>query len=360
MSNFKLIPQLRENCVVHGKQEIISKFKEGDTIFLISDLPTKKYSIISKIESLVENEDSNIFIDKRILGDFGEDDEVFILKYNPAEALEVFINISNEHSVITKGDWTANIKPSLIDKLVDYGQEVTFLIPWEGGAPIVATGIVNSTLPNPPVCIGEGTQIFIEKSSNEELSEIKRERLKTQEERVDILERQIEQKTLKLIREVKQNNYPNKGQKYNFKATNPEKLFKSILNIFKGLNCIEDPIDETFDDKEQDYLASAVYLIKQEPNLIQLIDVQIMASGHTGTLIIWVTGENESIISETLKKYDTRISQLKQGLEQKVEVLSAQCPECGADLPIKSIDIFGIVECVYCSRISKIPKALRY
>ena len=85
-----------------------------------------------------------------------------------------------------------------------------------------------------------------------------------------------------------------------------------------------------------------------------------MASRHSGTLILWVTGENESIISETLENYDSRISQLQQGLEQKIEVLSAQCPECGASLPIKNIDINGIVECIHCNKISKIPKALRY
>ena len=37
-----------------------------------------------------------------------------------------------------------------------------------------------------------------------------------------------------------------------------------------------------------------------------------------------------------------------------------QCPECGGALPIKEINVKGIVECVYCNRISKIPKALRY
>ncbi len=181
-----------------------------------------------------------------------------------------------------------------------------------------------------------------------------------QEDRVDILERQIKQKTIKLIRQIKQNNYPNKGQKYKFKSTNPRQLFKSSLNIFKGLDPIEDPIEESFDDKEQDYLASAVFLIIRDSESIQLIDIQIMASGHSGTLIMWVTGENEQIISETLKKYDSRIYQLRLGLEQKIEALSVQCPECGGNLPIKTIDINGIVECGYCNRISKVPKALRY
>ena len=357
---YKIIPQFRENCIIQGKKEDLLKFKVGDTIFLISDLPTKRFSVISKIEGIQYTEESEIFIDNRNMGNFGEGDQVFILKYNPAEALEVHVNVSNEHAIITKGDWTSNIKPSLINKLIDYGQEVAFLIPWEGGAPIVATGIINSTLPNPPIYIGDRTKIFISKSSNVELSEIKREKLLIQEDRVDILQRQIKQKTIKLIRQIKQNNYPNKGQKYKFKATNPRQLFKSILNVFKGLDSIEDPIEESFDEKEQDYLASAVFLTKQESNSIQLIDIQIMASGHSGTLIIWVTGENESIISETLENYDSKISQLQQELEQKIEVLSAQCPECGGNLPIKNIDINGIVECVYCNRISKIPKTLRY
>ncbi|KKN11067.1 hypothetical protein LCGC14_1030260 [marine sediment metagenome] len=360
MNTYKLIPQLREGSIIQAKKELLSEFKVGDTIFLISDLPTKKYSIISKIEDIQYTEESEIFIDNRNLGNFGEGDQVFILKYNPAEALEVHVNVSNEHAIITQGDWTSNIKPSLINKLIDYGQEVAFLIPWEGGAPIVATGIINSTLPNPPVYIGDRTKIFIWKSSNEELSKIKREKLLIQEDRVNILERQIKQKTIKLIREIKQKNYPNKGQKYKFKATNPRQLFKSILNVFKGLDSIEDPIEESFDEKEQDYLASAVFLTKQKSDSIQLIDMQIMASGHSGTLIMWVTGENDSIISETLEKYDSRISELQQDLEQKLKILSVQCPECDGNLPIKNIDINGVVECIYCNRISKIPKALRY
>ncbi len=360
MNTYKLIPQLRDGLIIQAKKEWLSDFKIEDTVFLISDLVTKKYSVISKIEAIEYAEEPIIFIDNRNLGNFGEGDEVFILKYNPAEALEVHINVSNEHAIITQGDWTSNIKPSLINKLIDYGQEVAFLIPWEGGAPIVATGIINSTLPNPPVYIGDRTKIFIWKGSNEELSKIKREKLLIQEDRVDILERQIKQKTINLIKEIKQNNYPNKGLKYKFKATNPRQLFKSILNVFKGLDSIEDPIEESFEEKEQDYLASAVFLTKQKSDSVQLIDIQIIASGNSGTLIIWVTGENELIISETLEKYDSRIYQLQQGLEQKVEVLSAQCPECGGNLPIKNIDINGIVECLYCNRISKIPKVLRY
>jgi len=360
MQTYKIIPQFRDNCVIQAQEEWLTEYSVGDTIFLISNLHTKKFSVISKIEALEIGEKPLIFIDQRNLENFGEGDDAYILKYNPAEALEIQISISNDFSLLTKGDWTANIKPSLLDKLLDLGQEVSFLIPWEGGNPIIGTGLINSTLPNPPVYIGDRTKILLDKHSNEELSALKRERIKFKEDRVEILEKQIKQNVIEFIKTIKHQNFPHKGQKYEFKATNPKQLFSSVLNLFKGLETIEDPIEKQFDDKDQDYLASVVYLHKEAPNNLQLIDVQIMSSESSGTMIIWVTGENEDIISETLKRYDSKISELQQGLEQRVEAISAQCPECGGNLDIKNIDINGIIECIYCNKTSKIPKALRY
>ena len=359
MNTYKIVPQLRENCVIRGKKEWLSDYRVGDTIFLISNQPTKKYSIISMIDEIEFGNEALVYIDKRNLGSFGEGDEASILKYNPAEALNVEINISKDY-IISKGDWTSNIKPSLINKLIDLGQEVSFLVPWENSAPLVVSGYVNSTLPNPPVIIGERTQVFLEKYPSEKLTQIQQTKAKYKEARVDILEQQIKMNTIDLIKEIKHQNYPFKGQKYKFKATNPKKLFRSITNVFEGLDIIEEEKEKIFDNKEQDYLATVVYSLMKAPNDLQIIDVQISANNNVGTLLLWVTGKNEEGILETLNQYDLKISQLKEELEQKVEVLSAQCPECGGALPIKDIDIEGIVECIYCGKISKIPKALRY
>lgn len=359
MQTYKIIPQFRDNCVIQAKEEWLKEYTAGDTIFLISNLHTKKFSVISKIEALEIGEKPLIFIDQRNLENFGEGDDVYILKYNPAEALEIQISVSDDFSLLTKGDWTTNIKPSLLDKLLDLGQEVSFLIPWEGN-PIIGTGLIRATLPNPPVYIGDRTKILLDKYSNEELSVLKRERIRFKEKRVEILEKQIKLNVIEFIKTIKHQNFPYKGQKYEFKATNPKQLFISVLNIFKGLETIEAPVEKQFDEKDQDYLASVVYLHKEVPNNLQLIDVQIMSSENSGTMIIWVTGENEEIISETLKRYDSKISELQQGLEQRVEVISAQCPECGGNLDIKNIDINGTIECIYCNKTSKIPKALRY
>jgi len=360
LRTYKIIPQLREGCVIQDREEELIDYSVGDTVYLISNLPTKKYSIISKIEALENADEPKILIKKSNLGNLGENDEVFILKYNPAEALEVDVSISHEYTFITKGEWTHNIKPSVLGKLIDVGDEISFMISWEGGDPIIGIGIVDSSLPSPPVYIGESTRIFIDKMSYDEISKLKREKIQNHIDRVDILEKQIEQETIQFIRTIKQKNYPNKGQKYNFKAISPKHLFNAVLGIFKGLDIIEEPIEKFFDEKDQDYLASAVFLTEQNTNSYQIIDVQVIATENSGILVIWVTGENETNISDTLKKYDSRISQLKQDLEQKVEVFSAQCPECGGDLPIKNIDMNGIIECVFCNKTSKIPKALRY
>ena len=129
---------------------------------------------------------------------------------------------------------------------------------------------------------------------------------------------------------------------------------------FKDLDSIEDPIEKIYGNNQENYFASAVFLIHFDESSIQLIDVQVIATNSSGFLMIWVTAKNEEIISKTLDTYDLRISQLKRGLEQEAEVLSIQCPECGGILPIKDIDVNGIVECSFCDTISKIPKVLRY
>ncbi len=360
MNRFKIIPQLRENCVLTGTEDLLDIYDMGEVIYLISDNPAKRFSVISKIEGKMHDTgEPNIIIDKRILGQLSENDWVKVLKYNPAEAIEVQIGIPDDYNAITSGDWTANIKSSLIDKLIDLGQEVTFLIPWEGGSPIVGTGIINYTLPNPPVYIGNRTTIFLKKKSQEELSEIKRENLMEQAERVKILEKQIRYESLDIITKIKHGNYPQKGLKYKFSATNPRKLFDSITSLLKGLKVIEPPFEQTYDSEKQDYFASVVYFMTQETSPL-LIDLQIMASESSGSLLIWITGENEDRIQNALQVYDERITQLKEGLEEKVEVMSIRCPECGAQLPINDMDLNGMVECRFCDTISRIPKAMRY
>ncbi|MHA1336823.1 MAG: hypothetical protein ACTSPW_13950, partial [Promethearchaeota archaeon] len=80
MSLFELVPQLRENCVIQGRENLLSEFQVGDTVFLLSNTPIKKYSVISKIDAIEYDMEQKIFVDKRILEKFGKGDKVTILK----------------------------------------------------------------------------------------------------------------------------------------------------------------------------------------------------------------------------------------------------------------------------------------
>ena len=360
MNLFRIIPQIRNNCVIQGNKEFLSKFKVGDAIFLVSSNPAKKYSIISKIERIEHGNDSIIIIDKRILEKLGENDEVSILKYNPAEAIEIHLVGPNSNPLITSGEHTATIKPHVLNKLVDYGQEISFLISLENEPPIVATGMINSTIPPPPVYIGPTTRIFLENVSEKEFGLIKKDLMEKKEKRASVLEKQIRKKTLNLIKHLKLGTYRNMGQKYSFKSTNPRQLFKAILNIFKGFEFIEEPREEYFSNDKNDYLGSAVFLLNDDIKNIQMIDIQVLAHGNSGLLILWISAKDENKISEILDQYDPIIRDLKQGLEQKVEILSVRCPECGGALPINEANSNGIVECKYCNFFFRIPKILRY
>ncbi|MBD3214462.1 MAG: hypothetical protein GF311_17755 [Candidatus Lokiarchaeota archaeon] len=360
MIKYKLVPQLRENCIIKGKKEWLSEYSPGDVIFIISTSAIKKFSIISKIENIKESDNAIIYIDKRIMGEFAEKDNVQIIKYNPAEAINIQITISDSFSIISKGDWTANIKPSIKNKIVDIGQEISFLINWEGGVPIVASGIVDYTLPSPPVFIGDRTQIFLQKASHDDLVRTLDSTIIIKKRRVNILENQLKEKKFHIFRQMKESNYPYKGLRFKYKATNSHQLFNSIINIFKRLDIIEEPSEEIFDKSNQDYLGSAVYLLKKKDNSFLLIDLQIVASSNSGTILLWITGKNMNSISESLDIYSNRITELIKSVEQKAEVIGAKCPECGGDLPLNEMNVEGIVECQFCSKISKIPKALRY
>ena len=57
MLQFKLISQFRNNCMIQSKEKLIDDLKVGDIIFLMINNPTKTFSILSKVEEIIENED---------------------------------------------------------------------------------------------------------------------------------------------------------------------------------------------------------------------------------------------------------------------------------------------------------------
>ena len=365
MLEFRLIPQFRNNCVIQGKKELISDLKEEDTIFLLSNIPTKTFSILTKIEEITYSEENIIYIDQRILGKLAENDTVTILKHNPAEAIAVYLAISEGFTRVFSGDWTSVAKKSLENKVFDFGQEISFLIPWEDEngnqlPPIPVLGFAYSTIPPPPIKIGLQTKIYLNKFSEQKLLLIKQESLEKQEYRVNILEKEIKQNILHLIQTIKQQNYPTRATKYNFKNLNPKLLFTSIIEVFRGFRIVEETNERTFDSEDQNYLGSIVFMAEVSSDSLAIIDIQVLANNQNGALILMVTAKDDDVVYDLLNKYDMLIRKIKIGLEQKAELKIEICPSCGANLPLDKVESDGIVECGYCHNTSILPKSYRY
>ncbi len=365
MLEFRLVPQFRNNCVIQGKKELVSSFKEGDTVFLLSKIPTKTFSILTKVEGIIDSDENLIYIDQRILGKLAENDMVTILKHNPAEALTIYLAISESFSRVFSGDWTSFAKKPLENKVFDFGQEVSFIIPWEDEhgnqlPPIAISGFVYSTVPTPPIKVGLQTKIYLKKFPELQLQKIKQTGFEKQEARVNILDNEIQQNILHLMQTIKQNNYPTKANKYKFKNVNAKQLFASINEVFKGFRVVEGPTEKTFDSENQSFLGSIVYLAEETTDSLAVIDLQVLAKNQNGEVILMVTAKDNDVVYNLLNKYDLLIRKIKIGLEEKAELKVEICPSCGADLPLDDVDSDGSIECLYCHRTSIIPKSYRY
>lgn len=365
MLEFKIVPQFRNNCVIQGKKEILDIYQEGDTIFVLLNTPSKSFSVITKIEGIAHADENVIYIDQRILGGLAESDMVTILKHNPAEALAVYIAISQDFTLVGTGDWTPVIKKHVENRVFDFGQEISFVIPWEEEdgkqlPPIPVSGMVYNTIPPPPVKTGLQTKIFLNKFSEHKILQLKQDNLDKQKGRVKILEEQRKHDTLHLIQTIKQNNYPYKANKYAFENTNPKQLLAAIMEVFKGFRIVEAPAEKTFDSDNQTYLGSVVFLSEEIADSLAIIDVQVLANNQNGELIVTVTAKNDSLLFDLQQKYDMLIRKIKIGLEQKTELIIEICPNCGAKLPLENVKQDGSVECEYCYTTTLLPKTFRY
>lgn len=365
MIEYRLVPQLRNNCVVQIKKELVGDLKVGDIVYLIINKITKTFSILTKIQKIVFSDENVIYCDQRILGLFAENDMVTILKYNPAEAITVYLSISDDYTRVFSGDWTTIGRKSLENKVIDFGQEISFIIPWtdENGKqlpPIPVAGIINSTIPPPPVKIGRGTKIFLNKFPQNKLLLIQTECMSKKSSRVSILEKQLKDDTFNKIQMIKQNNYPTKPSKYKFKDANPKQVFAAAIEAFKGLKILEEPKERDFSSQNQDFLGTVVFYLQDSSDSIATFDIQVISNKEMGELIVTITAKDQVAIFELSNKYDKILCSITGALEQKVELLENKCPGCAGELPLNEAQADGTVECRYCRSICILPKSRRY
>ncbi len=384
MDAFRIIPQLRKNCILQGKKETFENFKVGDTIFLITQNSEEKFSMISKIDSINYENENLIYIDKRLLDNLINDNEeiikntvynetVKIVRYNPSKADKIYIAIPEESTRFVSSrlftslnkDWAVMVRKSLKNQNIDFGQKFVFLLPWSDKngknlPPIPVEGTIIITLPSPPVYIGNSTEIIIKKVSRRELEGIIDESIERKRVRVSKIEQELRKEIFQKIKKIKIGNYPHKTVFYEFKKTSPQQLFHAIIEIFKGFEFIEEPKERSIEGQNQNYLGSVVFFTDEVEHSTSIIDIQVIANNKSGKLIMSITSENYENIHLYLQKYSKIIHGIKAGLEESIDLNIEFCSNCGAPLSLEKVESDGIIQCGYCHLKFIIPKSLRY
>ncbi len=324
---------------------------------LLLNAPGRQFSVATRIDAIDIQAGSQptIIVNKNILGLINAGDNVEIFKYGVPFAEK--INIALAHTMrIFNGDWTANVRQPLEGKIIDYGNPITLVIPFESG-PITITGKINSTLPKCPVCVGPQTKVFLQKYPPKELDDIVAKGQREKELRAHVLYEELKAKSLEGVAALKSDVTAFVGDNYPFKETEPKAIFQSLLGIFTGYKPLEPPHES---DTRESYVAYATFVHQDGLTIKNVMEAHVIATGHSGNVQVGVYSRNPSDSRAMLDILFRKIEGLKFGLKQRAESAESKCPNCGADLPLEEADAEGMVKCSSCKKRAILPKRLRH
>ncbi len=329
-----------------------------DNVILLLNVPGRQYSVatrIDAIDSTMSGSPPTIVVDKRILDLISPGDCVDILKYGVPFAEK--INIALPHTTrIFDGDWTPNVRQLLEGKVIDYGNTVTLLVPFESG-PITITGKIATTIPKCPVCVGPQTKVFMKKYKPQELDALVVEGQREKEQRARILFEELKVKSLEVVAALKSDVTAFVGDNYPFKETEPKAVFHALVGIFTGYKPVQAPHEN---ETSESYVAYATFVYQEGLTIKNVMEAHVVASGHSGNVQVGVYSRNPKDSRVMLDILHKKIEGLKFGLKQRAESAESKCPNCGADLPLDEADAEGMVKCAACKKRAILPKRLRH
>ncbi len=328
-----------------------------DNVMLLLNVPGRQYSVATRIDAITTEAGSQptIVVDKRILDLISPGDSVDIYKYGVPFAEK--INIALPHTTrIFDGDWTPNVRQPLEGKVIDYGNSVALLVPFESG-PITITGKIATTIPKCPVCVGPQTKVWLKKYKPQELDAIVVGGQREKEQRARILFEELKAKSLEGVAALKSDVTAFVGDNYPFKETEPKAIFQSLLGIFTGYKPLEPPHES---DTRDSYVAYATFVCQDGITIKNVMEAHVIATGHSGNVQVGVYSRNPTDSRAMLDILYKKIEGLKFGLRQRAESAESKCPNCGADLPLEEADAEGMVKCSSCKKRAILPKRLRH
>ena len=154
-----------------------------------------------------------------------------------AEQIEVAIE---QKTRIFDGDWTPNVRGPLQDKVIDYGNPVPLILPFQTG-PVSLAGKIATSIPKCPVFVGSQTKIFLKKYAPQQWDLLAAGAHKEREQRATVLIEAQQLQSLEGIAALKSKVSAYAGGSYKFDDTEPGSLFLALQGLFLGFKALEPP-----------------------------------------------------------------------------------------------------------------------
>ncbi|MBD3190078.1 MAG: hypothetical protein GF308_05520 [Candidatus Heimdallarchaeota archaeon] len=350
--------------------------KKDDLLILILDELNRKSSLGVKVVSVdqyKELEEPTIIIDSRIAGDIAENNYVkgIVINAPKANYLEVIIP---DNSGIYEGDWSTTIRPQLLGKICDIGNPIRFSTPTKDGkddAVDLTEGIINRTIPSPPVKIGQETVIRVFKRSQETINNIKVAALQEKNNRATSYLEELEQKVFELLRELKNGQLEPYSRPYSFK-TKPKEFYESLKNLFEQSYILynegvytgekNDSFEgsaPTTDQQETVFSGTVTFFTKKKGQPDKIIEAQVTGQEGKTKIILTVYAKNK-VASMTFleEQLHNKLFTIGEGMEIETETVAEQC-SCGTILDITKANEEGWIKCPSCGLPNRIPVKYR-
>ena len=348
-----LKPIFREQGIIQTSRELAG-IKKGQNYIAVSSHPSKIYSFLVNIMEVeiteLENTDQNLpvlEIDSRRLGPMSESDLVNLYLYNTPTAEKIEIGVlDKDHVGISQGDWSAALKPFLLNKNLDYGDIISCAIEIEeqGGKIIrLIRGILIGSFTKPAVKVGPATICELKKLTADELQIKKKEMDQQKIKRARTFLGIEKQEMNEFIGIIKTGNFQKASENLEFQNIGGKMLNDKIQGVFAGF----EKYDKKISDNGVNFSCTQLYIVREKGEPVQVIEYQLVSSNRSGNFVLNVYSRSIEESTSINEKLVNNLIGIHPNFKRKI-TFRKHCPECGSKLPLEHLKSENVIICERC------------
>ena len=315
-------------------------------------------SVFSQITEIEKREGETIFkLDKRIAGEIGDGDSAeLIFSATPPQAEIVYLAIQKQVP-LPQGDWSKIVKEGNIGKIIDYGNNLSFVVPAKLREPFVVSTQIVTSLPYPPAKIHEGTKFQLIKRDQSEFTRILADALKARKNRAEELEKAVISGYYEKIIELKNDKLESLGRSIEF-HTEPRLAFDTLKSAFTSYFTFQENVSLESGDN---FIGNLMFVTSKTVEGTEIVEMIISGKERSGNIAIWIYGEDSETIQNKMKKEILpKILQVIEGVKEGPELIPMYCAgNCGEMLDLELFDENGLSKCPACDTLNMLPSKLR-